>query len=113
VHIRNGIEEELPAKFDYLEVEPGDKILYITGGGGGWGEPHEREIDAVRMDVVRGFASVEAARESYGVVMDAETLEVDEPATAKLRGELASARSNGPVFDFGIQRPREEANLVL
>jgi 5-oxoprolinase (ATP-hydrolysing) len=112
--IRNGTEQELPSKFDFLEVEPGDKIVYITGGGGGWGEPHEREIEAVRRDVLRGFVSPEAARESYGVIVDPNTFEVDEAASAKLRTELAAARSqNGAVFDFGKQRPREEATLVL
>jgi N-methylhydantoinase B len=111
---RNGSEEELPAKFDFLAVEPGDRLLYLTAGGGGWGDPLERDPEAVRLDVLRGFLSREKAPSAYGVVLDAQTLEVDAARSEALRDELRS-RCPGPlpVFDFGTPRPRAEARFVL
>ncbi|MEA2227504.1 MAG: hypothetical protein QOF04_1134 [Solirubrobacteraceae bacterium] len=110
----DGTEQELPSKFDFLEVHPGDRMLYITGGGGGWGDPLVRGAQVVRTDVLRGFVSVENARESYGVVIDADTLEVDDDATTELRDELVAERPDEtPVFDFGDQRPRDRTKLLL
>jgi N-methylhydantoinase B len=39
----------------------------MTGGGGGWGAPAERDRDAVRRDVREGYISAEAARRDYGI----------------------------------------------
>ena len=56
-----------------------------AGGGGGWGDPHERPAEKVLRDVRNGLVSVEKAREDYGVVIDTTTWTVDEAATASLR----------------------------
>jgi N-methylhydantoinase B len=48
----------------------------------------ERDIEAVREDVRDGLVSVESARDDYGVVIDPQTLEVDESETNKLRDKL-------------------------
>ena len=61
-----------------------------SGGGGGYGSPLERPIETVRNDVRQGYVSVEAARELYGVVIDPETFEVDQAATARLRARKLS-----------------------
>jgi N-methylhydantoinase B len=61
-----------------------------TPGGGGYGDPLERDPEAVREDVVNGKVSVDRAREAYGVVVDPETGEVDEAATAERRGTVAA-----------------------
>ena len=55
-------------------------------GGGGWGDPHQREVGRVRADVARGYVSRASAREDYGVALDAE-IGIDAAATARLRGE--------------------------
>ena len=47
-----------------------------TGGGGGFGNPLERDTARVRSDVIDGFVTLEAARRDYGVVLDPVTLEV-------------------------------------
>jgi N-methylhydantoinase B len=65
VLIRDGVETRLPAKTT-LDVEPGDTISYRTCGGGGYGEPQERDPELVRRDVREGKVSVERAREVYG-----------------------------------------------
>ena len=98
----NGTEEELAAKLDQLTVEPGDRLLYITGGGGGWGDPLERDPSSVRLDVLRGFVSLARAQEVYGVVLDPSTEALDGAATGALRSELRSSRPEKlPLFDFG------------
>ena len=69
------------------------EAIVRTGGGGGWGDPLDRDPDAVRWDVVEGFVSREAARGSYGVVLDADGGSVDRGATESLRAELRSSAS--------------------
>ncbi|WP_254861568.1 hydantoinase B/oxoprolinase family protein [Halovivax gelatinilyticus] len=66
------------------DFEPGETLSVRTGGGGGYGDPTERDPEAVREDVADGYVSREAARETYGVVVTAEG-ELDREATEKLR----------------------------
>lgn len=66
-------------------VEAGDVVRIVTGGGGGYGNPREREPALVAADVLDGFVDAAAARDVYGVAVDPETGEVDEAATARLR----------------------------
>jgi N-methylhydantoinase B len=66
------------------------EVVVRTGGGGGWGDPLERDPAKVRWDVIEDLVSREAARESYGVVL-ARDGAVDETATRKLRSEKRSA----------------------
>jgi N-methylhydantoinase B len=99
---RTGEEVELASKLDFLAVEPGDRLLYLTAGGGGWGDPLERDPEVVRLDVIRGLVSEQKAASSYGVVLCDEAHEVDAAATEALRDELRAARPDElPVFDFG------------
>ena len=56
--------------------QPGELILYQSGGGGGWGSALERDPEAVRRDVINELVSVAAARERYAVILDEATLEV-------------------------------------
>lgn len=66
--------------------EPGEVISNRSGGGGGYGNPFDRDPEAVREDVINGYVSTEAAREDYGVVVS-EDGELDREATAALREE--------------------------
>jgi N-methylhydantoinase B len=80
---------DLPnAKAFTLPMKPGDSITIRGGGGGGYGDPIEREPERVREDVYQGYVSVKAARELYGVVIDPEKVEIDQAATAKLRASM-------------------------
>ena len=56
-------------------------MIVRTGGGGGWGDPLERDPERVRADVLEEFVSPEAAREEYGVVLKRD-LSLDLAATA-------------------------------
>jgi N-methylhydantoinase B len=56
-----------------------------SSGGGGWGDPLERDPERVRMDVLDGYIPFEAASEDYGVVLDRNTGLIDPDATGSLR----------------------------
>lgn len=67
--------------------------------GGGWGDPLERDPQAVLRDVRNEYVSAHAARRDYGVVVDTTNWQVDAPATAQLRARMAAQRppDDGPV----------------
>jgi N-methylhydantoinase B len=69
----------------------GTEVLYMTAGGGGWGEPLGRAPDRGLRDVREGYVSSDKARELYGVVLGAEQNEVDATATRTLRAQLKSS----------------------
>ena len=68
--------------------------IVITAGGGGWGDPLDRDAEKVREDVLEEYVSAEAARNEYGVVLDPETLVIDQEGTARLRAELRKGRQS-------------------
>jgi N-methylhydantoinase B len=68
------------------------EAIVRTGGGGGWGDPLERDPALVRADVLEELVSPRAAREEYGVVLR-DDLTLDETATQRERERLRSGRS--------------------
>ncbi|MBU1341388.1 MAG: hydantoinase B/oxoprolinase family protein, partial [Proteobacteria bacterium] len=68
-------------------MEPGDRISFISAGGGGYGDPFERDPKAVEKDVQYGYVSIEKAKSEYGVVIEPESLELDLSGTQQLRGK--------------------------
>lgn len=72
------------ARMPTLALRRGDRVKLVTGGGGGFGDPHERPVDAVAADVAGGYIGAAEAAELYGVVIMA-TGRVDVDATARLR----------------------------
>ena len=67
-------------------IQPGERAANKNPGGGGYGDPFEREIARVVEDVRNGLVSIEGARRDYGVVItDPAALTVDEAETARLR----------------------------
>jgi N-methylhydantoinase B len=73
--------------FGLTQLKPGDVVIIDAAGGGGYGNPLEREPEMVESDVMEGYVSVEKTREDYGVVIDPKTFKVDMEATKKLRGQ--------------------------
>jgi N-methylhydantoinase B len=69
-------------------VPANTEAMIVTAGGGGWGDPLERDPEKVRWDVVEGFISVETARKEYGVALNAKTFEIDWKETSILRDKL-------------------------
>ncbi|MGH8970721.1 MAG: hydantoinase B/oxoprolinase family protein [Actinomycetes bacterium] len=97
-------EREVDALADAEPVRAGEVIRIRTTGGGGWGDPLDREVTDVERDVRWGKVSVRGAREDYGVVLsyDGEQPVLDAAATEQLRSELRSRRTGAePFFDRG------------
>ncbi|MDJ0701404.1 MAG: hydantoinase B/oxoprolinase family protein [Woeseiaceae bacterium] len=94
----DGSEEWLPAKCDGVSVQEGDVLYFNTWGGGGWGDPLERDPELVLTDVNRGLVTAEGARR-YGVVVNDGS--VDSGATEKLRAELSGSRGEIGLFSLG------------
>lgn len=70
-------EHRLPYAIGDVEfLKPGDTVAFYGTGGGGYGNPQERDPEAVRLDVLQGLVSRESAETEYGVVLDPETLEI-------------------------------------
>lgn len=74
--------------FGLTQLKPGDGVTIDAAGGGGCGNPLEREPEMVERDVLEGYVSLENAREDYGVIIDPKTLKVDPEATEELRRSL-------------------------
>jgi len=85
-------EVEVPSKLEFT-LDPGDRLDVWTTGGGGFGDPLERDPELVLADVLDRKVSLDAARDGYGVVVSGRA--VDALATASLRDELRTAR--GPI----------------
>jgi N-methylhydantoinase B len=68
------------------------EVIVRTGGGGGWGDPLEREASQVRADVIEELVSRRVAEEHYGVLLR-DDLTLDEAATAQRRNGLRSSRT--------------------
>jgi N-methylhydantoinase B len=97
----DGTQEVLHSKLDHVKVAPGDLLLSDTWGGGGCGDPLEREIDKVMFDVDAGLVTVEGARR-YGVVIGADG-RADRAASAALRATIAKERGPVKLFDRGFE----------
>ena len=78
----------------------GDEIIIDVAGGGGYGNPFERDVELVESDVANGYVSVEKAKEDYGVVIDLETMKSEPEETAKLRDSLNKGHDQGKSISF-------------
>jgi N-methylhydantoinase B len=76
-----------------MNITYGDVFRHELAGAGGWGDPLQRDPDAVLKDVRNEFVSVQAAALDYGVVILADPLRLDAAATGALRAKLRAKRS--------------------
>ena len=94
---------------DTFAADPGDIVRIVSPGGGGRGDPLDREPERVLRDVVCNYVTAADAEKDYGVMLRGEgtELSIDMAATEALR---ASRRSNKPHphFDFGAARDAYE-----
>lgn len=82
----------LRAKSNGAPLDSGDVMEIRTGGGGGYGDPLERDPALVERDVALGYTSLGSATDIYGVALTADG-EVDAAGTEALRGKLRGARA--------------------
>jgi len=80
-----GIERR--GRFSKEELHEGDVARFITGMGGGYGDPMERDPQAVLDDVMDGYITQQTAEKVYGVALTGDLLAIDEGMTKHLRGE--------------------------
>jgi N-methylhydantoinase B len=102
----DGEGRELGGLVDGEPVLEGQVVRVVTTGGGGWGDPLEREPALVLADVIEGRVSAVRAREDYGIVLvsggDTADLAVDEQATVARRAALRAGRTAAaPMIDRG------------
>lgn len=90
VVVHPGTDQERHVGQSRTSFEAGGRLVNLTGGGGGWGDPLERDPSLVAHDVEAGLVSSEKAATAYGVVVDPATFVVDEVATAQLRCTMAA-----------------------
>lgn len=85
-------------------LAPGQVASIQTPGGGGYGDPLDRDAELVLRDVVNGKVSEEEARDVYGVVVDRVERDIDNEATERRRRELREAtpsENDGVAADGG------------
>jgi len=97
-------------KIDVLKLQPGDTVRITSPGGGGYGDPLDRDPERVQRDVADGLVTVERAASDYGVMLD--DGKVDAAATVARRVALRAQRT-GPLaeFVFGPERAAYEARV--
>jgi N-methylhydantoinase B len=95
----DGTQTIVGNKVENVDVEADDVLHFITWGGGGWGDPFDRDPPLVAKEILQGLVTVEGAK-AYGVVIAADG-SVDMGATEALRGQLRAERGAVQVFDFG------------
>lgn len=98
-------------KVEEITVAEGDQLHFITWGGGGWGNPLERDPEMVALEIRQGLVTVDGARE-YGVVIAGDG-SVDQNATDSLRTKMASQiiETDSP-FNFGPDIDTLRANCL-
>jgi N-methylhydantoinase B len=91
-------EVEIRFSRDKVPVKAGDIVRITTPGGGGYGDPLERDVELVLKDVVRGLVSMESAAADYGVVVRRSVVgrtvrfDIDADATAAHRAGIRQSR---------------------
>jgi N-methylhydantoinase B len=91
-------ERYLGSLFSGVPLSQGDTVTRPSAGGGGLGDPLERDVNAVLDDVIDGYVSIERAQKDYGVIVkevdsDLCQYEVDLAATEKERDRIDLART--------------------
>ena len=80
--------------YGLTQLKPGDVVIMDAAGGGGYGDPLERDPELIENDMADGYVSMESARNDYGVVINPETMKVDTDKTTELRGSSKKAQAN-------------------
>lgn len=99
--------EEVLRRVTVLKLKRGDVLRLVTPAGGGFGDPLERDLDAIRHDMRRGMLSRDSASKDYGVVFAADG-SIDTQATLSARARRRAQQPHAP-FDLGPERNAYDA----
>jgi N-methylhydantoinase B len=88
-----GEDDFKPMSGSHIPAPPQAEAIVRTGGGGGWGDPLERDPALVREDVLEEFVSRTVAQELYGVVLN-DDLTIDQVATQRRREGMRSRKTD-------------------
>ncbi|NBU84516.1 MAG: hydantoinase B/oxoprolinase family protein [Sphingomonadaceae bacterium] len=97
-------------KVEDVHVDVDDQLHFITWGGGGWGDPLDRDAALVGKEITQGLVTPEGARD-YGVVANAKG-QVDMAATEALRTQMRATRPALELFNYGPGIDALRANCV-
>lgn len=95
----DGTSQIIGNKVEEVQVEEGDQLHFITWGGGGWGDPLERDPALVGKEIIQGLVTPDGAK-AYGVVANDQGV-IDSAATEALRSKMRSERGALPLFNYG------------
>jgi len=85
-----------------LWIKPAGELELLSGGGGGYGAPEDRDIERVVEDVRLGYVTAEGARRDYGVAISSDSLELDLRMTDQLRSQMRRDRLANPKTGPGL-----------
>jgi N-methylhydantoinase B len=106
--VRDGRERVLPVLLMRPEtMRKGDRYRHVMAGGGGYGDPLDRDLELVLNDVIGGKVSASSARGEYGVVLTGEgrRARVNAAATAALRAGMRAHRPSNAAGNSEHKNP--------
>ena len=110
-----GTYEELHPSSPMRQVKEGDLVVTTNWGGGGLGDPLERDPSLVVKDLENGLTTLRAAGEVYGIIIDPESYEVDYEKTEQKREEIRGRRlkEGVPARQYVWQMIKKRENREL
>jgi len=106
----DGTAQIIGNKVEDVHVDEGDQLHFITWGGGGWGDPLDRDPALVGKEITQGLVTVEGAR-AYGVIAGPDGA-VDQAATEALRAKMRAERPALELFNYGPAVEQLRADCV-
>ena len=106
VKYRSGNEEFVPplrSKYEKQPLKAGDLVMNSSPGGGGFGNPLERALESVELDLNLGYISRATAERDYGAVI-AEQTTVGEQTRYRLDVAASEAKRNGAAKNQGAHK---------
>jgi N-methylhydantoinase B len=91
-----------------MTMYSGEVLRHELAGGGGWGDPLERDPSHVLRDIRNELVSIEIAKYDYGVVIDSDNWTVDDDGTRILRSEIRKSRIGKAGAVLREDWPRKE-----
>ena len=70
--MKQAFNKRSSSKYSNIAIRPGDRVHLIAPGGGGWGDPAERDRAMIREDMLDEYVSPQRAEADYGFRMDQE-----------------------------------------